>query len=507
MKETYKLSKFRKLVCLKRRESVFAELHLRSLIMNLPKHHLVLRRRIKIRVPVYRSKIPAAFLYTRPHIFYVRHTKPLFQYYRTRTYLCRGRAFLLARFPPLKTPYKGMLYWRALKSFNISNRYYLRKALWFKTSPVRGFVLELKNFKSSKLVVESSLFRKCVPFLVYNYNELLLRVKLRQAAYYRDHLKRKWQPKGYITGIEKGFINVTRNIRWVPSLMPVRYYVQNTSLSAPTENFGVRTVSYFRASRVYILRNLKFRTGLKDHCRLAGRLGKDFGFIRPQLSVPILGKVKKLGLLDNRRIDTLMLRTPTMYGGFYLDKDYLRFGRGRRALRSGTLRRTPIPKVVNMCQPIISLGTCTDLNVFNVFSAATKPEPLLHAEQVQKRLYVKVGDQIASLPKLIREPLPNLYADLDQDFFAKEPSLELISTRSVFNDKVVTKDRLGHGILDHRYTINAGLVLPQDVSIHLVCGSKDVIHSWAIPGLLLKIDCIPGFNSHRRVNLKWSGLY
>jgi cytochrome c oxidase subunit 2 len=43
--------------------------------------------------------------------------------------------------------------------------------------------------------------------------------------------------------------------------------------------------------------------------------------------------------------------------------------------------------------------------------------------------------------------------------------------------------------------------------MHVICGSKDVIHSWAIPGLNVKIDCIPGYNSHRRLLLRWRGAY
>jgi heme/copper-type cytochrome/quinol oxidase subunit 2 len=33
------------------------------------------------------------------------------------------------------------------------------------------------------------------------------------------------------------------------------------------------------------------------------------------------------------------------------------------------------------------------------------------------------------------------------------------------------------------------------------------VHSWAIPGLGIKIDCIPGYNSHRRVMFRWRGIY
>lgn len=58
-----------------------------------------------------------------------------------------------------------------------------------------------------------------------------------------------------------------------------------------------------------------------------------------------------------------------------------------------------------------------------------------------------------------------------------------------------------------RLRVTKGVTLPSDTPIHVICGSKDVIHSWAIPGLGIKIDCIPGYNSHRRLLLRWRGAY
>ena len=58
-----------------------------------------------------------------------------------------------------------------------------------------------------------------------------------------------------------------------------------------------------------------------------------------------------------------------------------------------------------------------------------------------------------------------------------------------------------------RLRVTRGVCLPADYPIHIICGSKDVIHSWAVPGLGIKIDCIPGYNSHRRVLFRWRGLY
>jgi heme/copper-type cytochrome/quinol oxidase subunit 2 len=58
-----------------------------------------------------------------------------------------------------------------------------------------------------------------------------------------------------------------------------------------------------------------------------------------------------------------------------------------------------------------------------------------------------------------------------------------------------------------RLRVTKGVTLPSDIPMHIICGSKDVIHSWAIPGLCVKIDCIPGYNSHRRLLLRWRGAY
>jgi len=58
-----------------------------------------------------------------------------------------------------------------------------------------------------------------------------------------------------------------------------------------------------------------------------------------------------------------------------------------------------------------------------------------------------------------------------------------------------------------RLRITKGIYLPADTAMHGIFGSKDVIHSWAIPGLGVKIDCIPGYSSHRRLILRWRGLF
>ena len=49
--------------------------------------------------------------------------------------------------------------------------------------------------------------------------------------------------------------------------------------------------------------------------------------------------------------------------------------------------------------------------------------------------------------------------------------------------------------------------MPTDTRIQLMTWSKDIIHSWSIPSAGIKIDCIPGYSSHKSFNLTLSGLY
>lgn len=41
------------------------------------------------------------------------------------------------------------------------------------------------------------------------------------------------------------------------------------------------------------------------------------------------------------------------------------------------------------------------------------------------------------------------------------------------------------------------IAMPTEIRLHLLASSKDVIHSWAIPSAGIKIDCVPGYSSHR----------
>lgn len=51
------------------------------------------------------------------------------------------------------------------------------------------------------------------------------------------------------------------------------------------------------------------------------------------------------------------------------------------------------------------------------------------------------------------------------------------------------------------------VAMPIETRLHVLASSKDVIHSWAIPSAGIKIDCVPGYSSHRIMIFLVSGIF
>nr|YP_009318501.1 cytochrome c oxidase subunit II [Pycnophyes kielensis]APA17408.1 cytochrome c oxidase subunit 2 [Pycnophyes kielensis] len=51
------------------------------------------------------------------------------------------------------------------------------------------------------------------------------------------------------------------------------------------------------------------------------------------------------------------------------------------------------------------------------------------------------------------------------------------------------------------------VVLPGEVSVRLLMSSLDVLHSWAVPSMGVKVDCIPGRLNSMRLSIPMSGVF
>lgn len=58
-----------------------------------------------------------------------------------------------------------------------------------------------------------------------------------------------------------------------------------------------------------------------------------------------------------------------------------------------------------------------------------------------------------------------------------------------------------------RLHATGAIAMPTEIRIQVLASSKDVIHSWAIPSAGIKIDCVPGYSSHRVMIFLVSGIF
>lgn len=58
-----------------------------------------------------------------------------------------------------------------------------------------------------------------------------------------------------------------------------------------------------------------------------------------------------------------------------------------------------------------------------------------------------------------------------------------------------------------RLHATGAVAMPIEIRLQILASSRDVIHSWAVPSALVKIDCVPGYTSHRMMKFLLTGVY
>ena len=58
-----------------------------------------------------------------------------------------------------------------------------------------------------------------------------------------------------------------------------------------------------------------------------------------------------------------------------------------------------------------------------------------------------------------------------------------------------------------RLHATGAIAMPIEIRLHILASSRDIIHSWAIPSAGIKIDCVPGYSSHRVAIFLVSGIF
>jgi cytochrome c oxidase subunit 2 len=98
------------------------------------------------------------------------------------------------------------------------------------------------------------------------------------------------------------------------------------------------------------------------------------------------------------------------------------------------------------------------------------------------------------------------YSDYSYVLFNEDDSSEYISRIVAFDSNMVYEDELKFGESRLLTTDNA-VVLPTDTHIRVIVTAQDVLHSWAVPSLGIKIDAVPGRLNQGFIFIKREGVF
>lgn len=75
--------------------------------------------------------------------------------------------------------------------------------------------------------------------------------------------------------------------------------------------------------------------------------------------------------------------------------------------------------------------------------------------------------------------------------------------------KIANSKENSHTLLSNQRLLEVDnlLVLPTHTGLTIITNSYDVVHSWFVPGLGLKMDCVPGRSTHHSLYVRTPGFY
>lgn len=103
----------------------------------------------------------------------------------------------------------------------------------------------------------------------------------------------------------------------------------------------------------------------------------------------------------------------------------------------------------------------------------------------------------------------NIFVQVEKAFAALSNTLDMSANRTGSDYMLKSQFKpLKKGISNMlRLHATGTIAMPIEMRLQILASSRDIIHSWAVPGAGIKIDCVPGYTSHRTAIFLVSGIY
>lgn len=165
--------------------------------------------------------------------------------------------------------------------------------------------------------------------------------------------------------------------------------------------------------------------------------------------------------------------------------------------------------------PVSKYNDYTDLFKFryndlnsNLNQRSVSKVPYFAFKQVRykrRKLIPTVTKQYTDIDFLNKTTKGNFYL---KNQYSIETDLKTPTTHyRMFRKNRFRNEKLNVVVSKRLLRVKKTLVLPTHVNIAAITNSYDVVHSWFIPGLGLKMDCVPGRSTHHTLYIDNSGFY
>ena len=151
----------------------------------------------------------------------------------------------------------------------------------------------------------------------------------------------------------------------------------------------------------------------------------------------------------------------------------------------------PNEKPIKVVTPNVSVTIKQKKVEKTIFSSKLNQKKYTNSDDKGTLVYSKIDGTVKLVPG---------YNYVDQHSFKNGSGDRVLKSNGPLLDKSYLHQR-------RLLWVNKVLLLPTHVAITIVTNSYDVIHSWFIPGLGLKLDCVPGRSTHHTIYIEYGGYY
>ncbi len=166
-------------------------------------------------------------------------------------------------------------------------------------------------------------------------------------------------------------------------------------------------------------------------------------------------------------------------------------------------------KLINL--PVLFINSPNNSTLFDLKTLFNFVDPIMLSNEYSHSIYLS---SLQYFNFLVKVSFFNTYKNSISDYII--PNLENFFFSNLdYNFKnsndILLKNQyrpMRRGINNMiRLQATGAIAMPIEIRLQILASSKDVIHSWAIPSAGVKIDCVPGYSSHKVIIFLVSGIF